>query len=248
MKKLLPALLFFAFTAAAQPREDSIRQVQLSAQGLDLKFTSAEADSLLESLQEYRETYKAMHQSLPANSLPYPFAFQPAPIGTRIPADQKVVQWELPPMMLPANRNELAFYSIPQLASLIRSKKITSEELTAFFIARLKKWGDTLQSVITLLEDHALGEARAADAEIRAGKYRGPLHGIPYGLKDLFSVAGYPTTWGSTPYKNQVIDQNSYVYLQLKKAGAVLCAKLSLGALAYNNVNYPSPTSPATRR
>src|SRR5690606_1569144 len=92
-----------------------------------------------------------------------------------------------------------------------------------------------LECTITLTEDLALKEAAMADEEIRSGKYRGPLHGIPYGLKDLFAVKGYKTTWGTTPYKDQVIDMDSYVYTKLKEADAVLCAKLSLGSLAYNN-------------
>jgi Asp-tRNA(Asn)/Glu-tRNA(Gln) amidotransferase A subunit family amidase len=118
---------------------------------------------------------------------------------------------------------------------LIKNKKITSVELTKFFLERLKKWGDTLQSVITLTEDTALVQAKQADEEMKRGIYRGPLHGIPFGIKDLFAVKGYKTTWGSTPYKDQVIDENSFVYTQLRKAGGILCAKLSLGALAYNN-------------
>lgn len=236
MKRLLSLLLALcAGTAQAQTRTDSIRQVQPVLCWYDLAFTDAETDSLLESFQEYRETYVGLHRQLPPNSLPYPFAFQPGAFGTVIPQGQKPVNWVLPDQQLPANKAELAFYSIPQLASLLKSRKITSVELTQFFLARLKKWGDTLQSVITLTEDRALEEARAADAEIRAGRWRGPLHGIPYGLKDLFAVKGYKTTWGSTPYKDQVLDEDAYVYTQLKKAGAVLCAKLSLGALAYNN-------------
>jgi Asp-tRNA(Asn)/Glu-tRNA(Gln) amidotransferase A subunit family amidase len=138
-------------------------------------------------------------------------------------------------MQMPANKNELAFYSIPQLASLIKNKKITSVELTKFFIERLKKWSDTLESVITLTEDLAMQQAKQADDDLKKGIYHGLLHGIPYGLKDLFAVKGYKTTWGSTPYKDQMIDRDAFVYQQLRKAGAVLCAKLSLGALAYNN-------------
>jgi Asp-tRNA(Asn)/Glu-tRNA(Gln) amidotransferase A subunit family amidase len=177
-----------------------------------------------------------MHKEMPKNDLPFPFAFNPAPSGIKVPVNQQKVNWIIPAnVTLPANRNDLAFYSIPQLASLIKNKKISSLELTKFFIMRLKKWGDTLQSVITLTEDLALHQARQADAEIQNGKYRGPLHGIPYGIKDLFAVKGYKTTWGTTPYKDQVIDEDSYVYTKLKEAGAVLCAKLSLGALAYNN-------------
>jgi Asp-tRNA(Asn)/Glu-tRNA(Gln) amidotransferase A subunit family amidase len=176
-----------------------------------------------------------MHQTLPSNDIPYPFAFNPLPVGESIPQNQATIKWELPVVQLPANKNDLAFYSIPQLASLIRNRKISSVALAEFFIARLKKWGDTLESVITLTENLAMQQAKQADEELKKGIYRGLLHGIPYGLKDLFAVKGYKTTWGTTPYKDQVIDQDAFVYEQLRKAGAVLCAKLSLGALAYNN-------------
>jgi Asp-tRNA(Asn)/Glu-tRNA(Gln) amidotransferase A subunit family amidase len=191
---------------------------------------------MLDNVKEYTDIYKSMHKTLPANNIPYPFAFNPLPAGETIPTKQQKIAWNIPDnVQMPANKNELAFYSIMQLASLVKNKKITSVELTKFFITRLKKWGDTLQSVISLTEDLAMQQAKQADEEIKKGMYRGPLHGIPYGLKDLFAVKGYKTTWGSTPYKDQMIDEDSYVYTQLKKAGAVLCAKLSLGALAYNN-------------
>ncbi|GAA4340032.1 amidase [Flaviaesturariibacter amylovorans] len=236
MKKLITSLLLFCgLQAAAQGRADSLQQARAFARWLDLDYTDAEADSLLDNLAAYRRTYAGLHQAAPPNHQPYPFAFQPGPFGTIIPTAQKKIDWALPDTYLPANRAELAFYSIPQLASLLKNKRISSEELTKFFIGRLKKWGDTLESVVTLTEELALREAKQADAEIRAGKWRGPLHGIPYGLKDLFAVKGYKTTWGSTPYKDQVIDQDSYVYLRLKEAGAVHCAKLTLGALAYDN-------------
>ena len=143
----------------------------------------------------------------------------------------------------PRTGTDLAFYSIPQLASLIKNKKISSVELTQFFIGRLKKWDDSLKAVITLTEDLAMQEARQADADLKKGIYRGPLHGIPYGLKDLFAVKGYKTTWGTTPYKDQVIDENAFVYEQLHKAGAVLCAKLSLGALAFNDLWFGGRTN-----
>ena len=149
---------------------------------------------------------------------------------------QNLVKFNIPTgLNLPANKNELAFYSIPQLASLIKNKKISSVELTKFFIDRLKKYGDTLQCVISFTEEIAMKQAAQADKEISVGKYRGLLHGIPYGLKDLFAVRGTKTTWGAEPYKYQVIDNNSYVYTKLKEAGAVLIAKLSLGALAMDD-------------
>jgi Asp-tRNA(Asn)/Glu-tRNA(Gln) amidotransferase A subunit family amidase len=201
----------------------------------DLDYTDSEADSLLGQLTYNLSLYKAMHKTLPANSMTFPFAFNPLPAGNTIPIKQEKINWPLPVMQMPADKNELVFYSISQLASLFKNKKISSVELTQFFINRLKKWGDTLESVITLTEDLAMQQAKQADEELKKGIYKGPLHGIPYGLKDLFAVKGYKTTWGSTPYKDQVIDEDAFVYQQLRKAGAVLCAKLSLGALAYNN-------------
>lgn len=237
MKKLLLALLLLpSFFIHAQTHTDSIRLLQQTAALYDLDFSSAEADSMIDNITYFKSIYVRMHKELPPNDLAFPFAFQPAPAGYTLPAKQQKISWTIPTNIdLPANRDDLAFYSLPQLASLLKNKKITSVALTQFFIGRLKKWGDTLQSVITLTEDLAMEQARAADREIAAGRYRGPLHGIPYGLKDLFAVKGYKTTWGSAPYKDQMLDEDAYVYTRLKDAGAVLCAKLSMGALANNN-------------
>ncbi|MBL7732968.1 MAG: amidase [Chitinophagaceae bacterium] len=233
---LLSSALGLYLLAPAQTRPDTLRFIQQSAKWYDLDFTEAEADSMTGNLLNYYTIYKGMHQTLPANSISYPFAFTPAPPGMKVSTKKEKIVWDVPAQtVLPADKNDLAWYSIPQLASLIANKKISSVELTTFFINRLKKYSDTLQCTITLTEELAMQQARQADAELKQGIYRGPLHGIPYGLKDLFAVKGYKTTWGSTPYKDQVVDMDSYVYLQLKRAGAVLCAKLSLGALAYNN-------------
>jgi len=226
----MPIFLF------AQTKADSLQLIRSAIKLYDLDYTQAEADSMLGNVRDYTNNYKALHKTLPTNDIPYPFAFNPLPYGETVPTKQQKIVWEIPNnVYMPANKNELAFYSIMQLACLVKNKRITSVELTKFFIDRLKKWGDTLESVITLTEDLAMQQAKQADDEIKKGTYKGPLHGIPYGLKDLFAVKGYKTTWGSTPYKDQVINEDSYVYNQLKNAGAVLCAKLSLGALAYNN-------------
>ncbi len=224
------------FSVNAQTKADSIKLIQQTVKLYDLDFTEAEADSMLSGMNNNLQTYKGLHRTLPANDIPYPFAFNPAPAGMKIPTRKIRINWDIPyKMELPANINDLAFYSIPQLASLIITKKISSVDLTKFFITRLKKWGDTLQCVITMTEDLALQQAAQADKELSEGYYRGPLHGIPYGLKDLFAVKGYKTTFGSAPYKDQVLDIDSYVYTTLKNFGAVLCAKLSMGALANNN-------------
>lgn len=233
-------LFLFAFSiscmaAISQTKSDSIKLVQDALKLYDLSFTEAEVDSMLDGLKENKDVYYKMHQLFPPNDLTYPFAFVPAP-GMRVPTRRERISWDIPNQtQLPANRDELAFYSIPQLAALLINKRISSVELTKFFIERLKKYGDTLQCVISLTEDIAMQQAMQADEEIARGVYRGPLHGIPYGLKDLFAVKGTKTTWGSTPYKDQIIDEDAFVYKQLRGAGAVLCAKLSLGALAYDN-------------
>ncbi|HET9747614.1 MAG TPA: amidase [Chitinophagaceae bacterium] len=229
-------LVLFSLFANAQTKADTVRFLREAAKFYDLDFTEAEADSMIGNITGNLQLYKGMHKTLPTNDIPFPFAFNPVPYGMN---KQKMNQTVSLPFVanirLPKNKAGLAFYSIPELAGLIRSKQITSVELTRFFIDRLKKWGDTLECVITLTEDTAMAQARRADEEIRNGKYRGLLHGIPYGLKDLFAVKGYKTTWGSTPYKDQYVEEDAYVYKRLRHAGAVLCAKLSLGALAFNN-------------
>ncbi len=237
MRILFPFLLSLTiFNLQAQTRADSLKLIQQTVELYDLKYTDAEADSMLGSMINNLELYKALHQTLPTNDIPFPFAFNPSPPELRIPIRQSRINWDVPTQVeIPANKNELAFYSIPQLASLFINRKMSSVEMTKFYIERLKKWGDTLKCVISLTEDLALKQAKKADDELKAGIYRGPLHGIPYGLKDLFAVKGYKTTWGTTPYMDQVLEYDSYVYTELKNHGAVLCAKLSLGSLAYNN-------------
>src|SRR5215216_791467 len=128
--------------------------------------------------------------------------------------------------------DDLAFASVPQLAELIRTRKISSTELTKMYLARLKRYGPKLLCIVTLTEELALKQAAAADAEIKRGKYRGPLHGIPWGAKDLFATKGIKTTWGAEPYRDQMIDYDATVVERLHEAGAVLVAKLSMGALA----------------
>jgi Asp-tRNA(Asn)/Glu-tRNA(Gln) amidotransferase A subunit family amidase len=146
---------------------------------------------------------------------------------------QQKINWQYnKKIQLPANKNELAFYSIHQLGSLLRNKLISSKELTSFFIERIKKFGDTLQCVVSITEEIAMQQAQQADDDFKKGIDKGPLQGIPYGLKDLFAVKGTKTTWGAAPYKEQIIEEDAYVYARLKESGAVLVAKFTLGALA----------------
>uniref|UniRef100_A0A0A9HN21 Amidase domain-containing protein n=1 Tax=Arundo donax TaxID=35708 RepID=A0A0A9HN21_ARUDO len=136
----------------------------------------------------------------------------------------------------PSDDEDIAFMSVIELGELIRTKKVTSRELTDIFLRRLKRYSPVLQSVITFTEDLAYKQAKEADDLLEQGKYLGPLHGIPYGLKDIIAVPHYKTTWGSRTFKNQVLDMEAYVYKRLKSAGAVLVAKLVTGSPAYDDI------------
>jgi len=251
-------LLSLGLFVSAQDSSIQKKDLISSAKLFDLSFTTKEIDTLYSDVIDNIANFKAMHNLPLANSVPLSMWQTPVLPGMHFNELQKPILWKLDnTVQLPANKNELAFYSIEQLASLIKNKKISSLALTQFFIARIKKWGDTLQCVISIQEDMAYAQARKADAELAQGKYRGLLHGIPYGLKDLFAVKGTKTTWGAAPYQNQVIDEDAFVYTKLKEAGAVLVAKFTLGALAMGdywfggrtknpwNLNYGSSGSSA---
>ncbi|MEP6926441.1 MAG: amidase [Ginsengibacter sp.] len=237
MKKfsfLLSFIFFFNICFA----QDSITVNDIRSAGkiIGLHFTEAKEDSLAASVKDRSKEYDKMHRFSLDNSIPMSMMQSPLLPYMDLNKKQLPVKFNIPTgINLPVNKNDLAFYSISQLASLIKNKKISSVELTKFFIDRLKKYGDTLQCVISYTEDIAMRQAAQADEEIALGKYRGLLHGIPYGLKDLFAVRGTKTTWGAEPYRNQVIDNDSYVFSKLTEAGAVSIAKLTLGALAMDD-------------
>jgi Asp-tRNA(Asn)/Glu-tRNA(Gln) amidotransferase A subunit family amidase len=253
-KKYLIILVFTGLTGAlyAQDTVDSAVGSSVNSAGgpavsptdlisaeklFDLQFTSAKRDSILSGLEDHLHFYQYLHQHDLYNDVPLSLNFDPLLPGTPYELRQKSISWDLPSeVSLPANLNELAFYSIPELASLLKRKKISSVQLTQLFIQRLKKYGPVLHCVIELTEDSALAQARRADAEIAKGIYKSPLQGIPYGIKDLFAIKGTHTTWGTPPYRDQVIQQNAYVAERLASAGAVLVAKLSLGELAMDDI------------
>ena len=233
MKFLLLTLsLCLSFTVFSQDSL-TLNDIPAAERVIGVHFKPAERDSLFDDLKSNRKEYEKMRGFKLENGIPLSTWQSPVLPGMKFNQKQEPVNWNIPGnIAVPSNKNELAFYSILQLASLLKNKKISSVELTKFFIDRLKKFGDTLQCVISITEDIALEQAARADREIAAGKYRGPLHGIPYGLKDLFAVKGTKTTWGAAPFKDQSFDEDAYVYLKLKEAGAVLIAKFTLGALA----------------
>lgn len=233
----------FPFTILAQKDTAITSKVRIAAELADLSFTQQELDSMQDGITQFLHTYQSLHKHALPNDVPMSLWQSPTVAGMHFSNIQMPIEWVKPQNIhLPANINALAYYSIPQLAYLIQHKKISSVALTKFFIQRIKQYGDTLQCVITLTEDLALQQAAQADAEIAAGNYKGMLHGIPYGLKDLFAVKGYKTTWGAAPYKNQEINEDAFVYQQLRKAGAVLVAKFSLGALAMGDYWYGGRT------
>lgn len=235
MKKYLLLLSFVSNYCLAQD-SITIKDIISAEKIISVQFTETKNDSLSGGVRDRAKEYDKMHRFSLDNSVPMTMTQSPLLPYMDFNKKQLPVNFNIPTgVNLPANKNDLAFYSVPELASLIKNKKISSAELTKFFISRLRKYGDTLQCVISFTEDIAMQQAAEADKEIAAGNYRGLLHGIPYGLKDLFAVRGTKTTWGAEPYKNQVIDNDSYVYTKLKKAGAVLIAKLTLGALAMDD-------------
>ena len=158
--------------------------------------------------------------------------FNPVPPGKALPAGPRFLNRREPVASRPATDEALAFLPVTHLAKLVQTRQVTSAELTELYLSRLTKYDPILHCVVSLTADLARAQAKQADAEIAAGAYRGPLHGIPFGLKDLFAVRGTKTTWGASPYKDQVIDTDATVYTRLRQAGSVLVAKLSSGALA----------------
>jgi len=204
---------------------------------IGLEFTDAERDSMQTSLDAQFTNYENIHKVALANSIPPSILFNPIPVGFEFPKEKKeIIFSDYSYTKLPSDKNDLAFYSIGELAELIRTKQITSTELTKFFFERLKKYDHALHCVITLTEERALKQAKLMDDEIAQEKYRGLLHGIPFGVKDLLATKDYKTTWGSVPFKDQVIDEDAIVIKKLEAAGAVLCAKLTMGELAWGDV------------
>jgi Asp-tRNA(Asn)/Glu-tRNA(Gln) amidotransferase A subunit family amidase len=158
------------------------------------------------------------------------------------PAQNRFVRSATDPGPLPANDEDIAFASVAQLSIWIQKRKLTSERLTNIYLKRLREYDPKLRCVITLTPELAMSQAKQADAEIAAGRYRGPLHGIPYGVKDLLDTANIATTWGAEPYRNRVPKTNAVVVQRLQDAGGVLVAKLSLGALALNDIWFGGQT------
>ncbi len=237
---ILTAILFIL--PACQSNETDTADIRHAEKLAGLRFSARERDSLLPDIIDLQKNYETLRKRKLDNGVSPVLVFDPLPRDFKMPLLRKAPVFQAQECQLPSNRSDLAFYSVRQLAWLLEHRRITSLELTRFFLERLKKYADTLECVITLTEERALNRARQADREIAAGKYRGLLHGIPYGAKDLLSVKGYKTTWGATPYKEQQLDKDAAVIRRLDEAGAILVAKLTLGALAWGDVWFDGKT------
>jgi Asp-tRNA(Asn)/Glu-tRNA(Gln) amidotransferase A subunit family amidase len=242
LMKILSATSFFIFLTCIRPANTlaqpiTKKNIENAEQIIGLDFSNTERDSMVESLNDQLNNYKKIRELHLKNSIPPAILFNPIPVGFKFPKEQKPVEFsDYSYVKMPSDKNKLAFYSIGELAELIKTKQITSTELTKFFIERLKKYDPSLHCIITITERRALQQAKLMDEEIAKGKYRGLLHGIPFGVKDLLSTKDYKTTWGATPFKDQLIPEDATVVTKLENAGAVLCAKLTMGALAWGDV------------
>ena len=246
LKRTIVLLLAISLAISCKPTQYGFRTKDIkSAQRLyGLEFDKTGIDTMYHYLGRNKRGYENLREYQVDNETFPALTFNPHPAGFEMPTgQQQILQPEVSDnIMLPATDEEIAFLSIPELASLIKARKITSERLTNIYLERIEKHDGQLQSVITVTKELALKQARKADKEIAAGNYKGILHGIPYGVKDLMAVEGYPTTWGAEPYKDQMIDHTATVVNKLTEQGAVLIAKLVSGSLARGDVWFGGKT------
>jgi Asp-tRNA(Asn)/Glu-tRNA(Gln) amidotransferase A subunit family amidase len=206
-----------------------------------IKLTEAQRETAVKALQWAREEAERVRAIDVDNSLHPGLNFAPLASSAALPDPRGYEVVKFPerahdPVARPESDEDLAFSSIQRLGALLRSRKISSVELTKFYLGRLRRYDPLLKCVVTYMDDLALRQAERADQELRSKKDRGPLHGIPWGLKDIFAYPGYPTTWGVSQYRNRVIDVKAAVAERLENAGAVLVAKLATNTLAGGSV------------
>jgi len=233
----LTSTLFPGVLWARMQEEQALRvtaEMVRGAQELSgLEFTPQEREEMVRAVNQNLEWYEGMRKTSLANGDFPALQFNPALPGMRFSEEKKPFKISDPGQVrAPAKLEEAAFWPVTRLSRLVESRQVTSLELTEMYLERLKRYDPSLECVITLTEDLAMRQARRADSEIAAGRYRGPLHGIPWGVKDLLATKEYPTTWGAEPYRNQQFDFDATIIRRLEEAGAVLVAKLVSGALA----------------
>jgi len=206
-----------------------------AAQVAGLEVTPEQAEAMVENVQENLAKYREIHSAPLGNEVPLPLHFNPRVPGVPIDTAAAPLQVSATEVKRPANLEAAAFWPVTHLAHLLETRQVSSRELTEMYLGRLQRHGPTLNCVVTLTPERARAEAERADEEISAGRYRGHLHGIPYGVKDIIAARGYPTTWGFAAFADRVIDQDATVIQRLDEAGAVLVAKLTSGELAFGD-------------
>ena len=228
---LLPGVLWAKVAAGAEITKDTIASAEEIA---GVSFTEEERTMMVRNLTQTRQLIDALHKVTIDNGTPPALLFEPVPPGVALPAKKRAAMQrdKVAAMARPGSLEELAFLPVSKLSEMVRTRKVKPSELTEMYLDRLKRFDPQLKCVISLTEERARAQARAADEEISRGKYRGPLHGIPWGAKDLLAAKGYKTTWGAGPYKDQTIDADATVVQRLDNAGAIMLAKLTLGELA----------------
>ena len=234
---LLPGVLWGQLQQQPQGTPITPEMIASAEEISGVKFSDEERTAMVRSLQQARSAIETLHKEPLDMSIFPAIVFDPVPPGKELPkaASAPTVRSKVPVMARPGSLEELAYEPVTQLSELVRTRKVKPSELTAMYLGRLKKYDDQLHFVINYTEERARKQAQAADAEIARGKYRGPLHGIPWGAKDLLAVEGYPTTWGAGLYEHQQFDYTATVVKRLDDAGAILIAKLTLGSLAQGN-------------
>ena len=224
---------------AAQLPKITVEIIEQAAIIAGVRFTEEQRKVMIEGLTGQRDDVVEIRKMALPNSVTPSMVFDPVPAGVKLDTARKPMKLSASPSVASvslSNEDQVAFSTVRELAELLHTRKVTSVDLTKMYLARLKRYDPKLHFVITLTEDRALKQAATADAEIAAGKYKGPLHGIPWGAKDLLAVAGYPTTWGAGGFEHQSFDTDATVVQRLDAAGAVLVAKLTMGALAQGDL------------
>jgi Asp-tRNA(Asn)/Glu-tRNA(Gln) amidotransferase A subunit family amidase len=240
---LFPGVLWALATDKQKITAEMIDQAAAIA---DVPIPADDRQMMLSTLDDQTKGYDEIYQLHMANSVAPALSFDPVLPSTKFETEKRPLRMSASSAIeargAPKNLEDICFASARELGGLVRAKKVSSLALTEMYLERLKRYDPLLHFVITLTEDRARAQAKEADRDIAAGNYRGPLHGLPWGAKDLLAVKGYRTTWGAAPYKDQRIDEDATVVKRLDAAGAVLVAKLSLGALAMDDVWFGGKT------
>lgn len=239
---LLPGVLWSEVRDQEAPI--TVETIEEAEKIAGLEFTEEEREMMIQGLNDNLQRYRSLRRRPIPNAVPPALHFDPSAAGPAPSTGGRgESRWSREPdVERPSDLEEVAFWPVVRIAELVRSGQVSSMELTEMYLSRLERHAPTLECVVNLTPELAREQARRADDELERGVYRGPLHGIPWGAKDLLAVRGYPTTWGARPFEDQMFDEDATVVRRLDEAGAVLIGKLTLGALAMGDVWFGGET------